>query len=254
MSMSLGEWSLFAGVLCFGIFVQSAAGFAAGLLIVPLLMFAGFPLPAAMAALLVATVPQNIGGVWSLRKHIQPRQIVWPAVGRLVGLPVGIAGLYLTRNWSPILVRQFVGMMVLLVTLSFIFLRVKPREHLHPAWAFLAFPMSGLMQGIVGMGGPPMVFWVAAHDWKTERSRGFLFALYLIGLLPVVVLLYWTFGDQVLEPSLAAILVFPLLIPATHLGVRFGTWLGRDRLRALTYTLLLCVGIAGIAAPLLRGY
>ena len=60
----------FAVILCAGIFVQAAAGFAAGLVIVPALLWCGYSIPAAQCSLLVATIPQNIWGVWSLRDSI----------------------------------------------------------------------------------------------------------------------------------------------------------------------------------------
>ena len=41
----------FAAILCAGIFVQAAAGFAAGLLIVPALLWCGYSIPAAQCAL-----------------------------------------------------------------------------------------------------------------------------------------------------------------------------------------------------------
>ena len=73
----------FAVILCAGIFVQAAAGFAAGLVIVPALLWFGYSIPAAQCSLLVATIPQNIWGVWSLRESIEPKQVVWPGIGRV---------------------------------------------------------------------------------------------------------------------------------------------------------------------------
>ena len=57
-------------ILCLGVFVQSAAGFAAGLTIIPALLWFGYSIPAAQCALLVASIPQNIWGVWSFRDSI----------------------------------------------------------------------------------------------------------------------------------------------------------------------------------------
>ncbi len=47
------------------IFIQAAAGFAAGLLIVSVLSWYGYPIPEAQAALIVATIPQNCWGCGS---------------------------------------------------------------------------------------------------------------------------------------------------------------------------------------------
>ena len=79
-------------ILCAGIFVQSAAGFAAGLTIVPALLWFGYSIPEAQCSLLVATIPQNVWGVWSLAQW-SAREVISPGLGRLVFFPLGVWGL-----------------------------------------------------------------------------------------------------------------------------------------------------------------
>lgn len=243
---------LMALILGFGVFVQSAAGFAAGLVIISLMLWSGYSLPEAIAALSVASIPQNLMGVWQLREEIEFKQSVWPAIGRLVFLPVGLIGLVAIQSWPPNAIRQLVGGVVLAITLMIIAVRPKPRERIHPLWAWIAFPVSGWMQGFVGMGGPAMVFWVMAHDWSTKKSRGFLFTMYMSTLVPAWLLMYWRFGKAVIEPSIMAACSIPFLWVATHLGIRVGSWLGRHRLRTVIIILLIAFGVAGLASPWIR--
>lgn len=238
-------------VLALGIFVQAAAGFAGGMLVIPMLLMMGYGVPEASAALMVATVPQNLVGAYSLRESIDVRSLIWPGVGRVVFFPVGLYVLsHLLINYSSNNIRQIVGAFVLLMTLLTISFRPKPKEHLHPVWAWIAFPASGFLQGVVGMGGPAMVIWVSAHDWSAKRMRAFLFGMYSISLIPVIGLLALQF--DILLPSLIAIAALPLLILATRLGLNLGNRLGRRRLRQLTLLLLLVMGVSGILAPWLR--
>ena len=240
----------FAAILSIGIFVQAAAGFAAGLLIVPALLWCGYTIPDAQCALLVATIPQNVWGVWSLRKSIEPSQVAWPGLGRILFLPVGIVVLKLMDSVDEATVRQIVGLIVLSVTLAIIYIRPKPQPRLHPIWAFIAFPLSGFFQGLVGMGGPAMVFWVQAHDWETQKSRGFLFTMYLVSILPALGFLYMAFGNQVVESGALALMMVPLLWGVTVFGLKFGTKMGRERLRRVTLLLLLVIGLAGVLGPM----
>ena len=241
----------FAAILCAGIFVQAAAGFAAGLVIVPALLWFGYSIPAAQCSLLVAKIPQNIWGVWSLRESIEPKQVVWPGLGRVLFLPTGIVALQWMSSVDEGTVRQLVGLIVLLVTLAIIFIRPTPRKRLHPFWALIAFPLSGFFQGLVGMGGPPMVFWVQAHDWSTEKTRSFLFMMYLVSIFPALAFLYLAFGDAVIEPGLVALAMIPVLWVVTYFGLKFGSMLGRQRLRRITLGLLLLMGVAGVFGPML---
>ena len=245
----LNTFAVLAIVLSLGIFIQSASGFAAGMLIISGLLWMGYPIPEAQVALLIATLPQNIWGVWSLRDAIDSRSLVWPAVGRLVFLPPGIATLWWLDGFPSERIKQVVGAVLLVVTISLIMLRVQPRRSLHPLWACLAFPSSGFLQGLIGIGGPSMVLWVQAHDWDTRRSRGFLFAMYLVSLPPALLLLGWTFGLRVGPVAVMSVALIPLQLLVTRQGLRLGTRLGRRRLRRVTLGLLVVMALLSLAAP-----
>ncbi len=235
--------------LCVGVFVQSAAGFAAGLTIVPALLWFGYSIPAANCALLVASIPQNLWGVWSFRDSIGVRDVAWPAVGRLLFFPLGISVVYQLESLDTNTIRQLVGGLLIAVTLTITWFHPQPREHLHPIWAWIAFPLSGFMQGVVGMGGPAMVFWVQAHDWGTRRSRGFLFAMYLSSLVPALTILGLVFGASVFRAGMTTAFTLPLLLLVTQVGLRAGTKLGRDRLKRVTLGLLFLMGVSGLLTP-----
>ncbi|WP_164103910.1 TSUP family transporter [Candidatus Laterigemmans baculatus] len=241
--------ALLAVVLCVGIFVQAAAGFAAGLLIIPLLLWCGFSIPEAQVSLLVATVPQNLWGVWKFRGTIRPGEVAFPALLRLLWLPLGVGVLVSLENLPSVRIRQVVGGVTLVVTLAIMLWRPQPRQRLHAGWSLVAFSVSGFLQGLVGMGGPAMVLWVQAHDWDTRRMRAFLFTMYLISLAPAILILWWFFGSRLLLPGLATMVLIPLLLAVTAVGLRTGTWLGRQRLRQVTLGLLLLLGVAGVCTP-----
>jgi uncharacterized membrane protein YfcA len=239
-------------VLSLGIFIQASSGFAAGLLTIPLLLLSGwFGIPEAQAALLVSTVPQNLYGVWSFRREISGRDLAGPGILRLLGLPVGALILYQVEGFPRQTLQQGVGAGVIVATLAILLLRPRPRHSVPAPYTVLAFFFSGLLQGLVGMGGPLMVFWVQAHDWGTRRSRGFLFSMYLISLLPAFLTLYLVFGDRVWKPMLLTSILVPWLWLVTWGGLRVGTWLGRERLRQVTLVLLLLLGLVAVLSPFL---
>jgi len=236
-------------VLSLGIFVQSAAGFAAGLLVIPSMLWAGFTIPEAQASLIIATIPQNLWGVWSFRDAAEPRRLLWPGLTRLAFLPIGVASLSYLESFSIVHLRQMVGLMVLIATSVMLGVNPTPREHLHRGWGWLAFPLSGYFQGLVGIGGPPMVLWVQAHNWDTRQSRVFLFSMYLISIIPALGVLLWFFGGRIVPVSIATVFAIPWLLLMTFLGLKLGTAIGRQGLRYVTYGLLLLTGAAGLAAP-----
>ncbi|WP_417746791.1 sulfite exporter TauE/SafE family protein [Rosistilla oblonga] len=248
--LPLEELAVFAAVFCLGIFVQSATGFAGGLVIMPLMLWAGQGIPETQAALLVATTPQNAWGLWQYRQTVQLKEFAFPATLRMASLPVGIAVLSLIDGFPVQFMRQLIGAVVILCVMMLLIFRPTPREHLHVGWTWLAFLSSGFFQGCTGTGGPMMVLWVQAHDWSTKRTRAFLFTMYLVSMLPAWGLLYYWFGQRIINPSLTAMAIIPLLLVATWMGLHVGTWLGRHRLRRVTMCVLLVVGLVGLLSPL----
>jgi hypothetical protein len=95
-----------------------------------------------------------------------------------------------------------------------------------------------------------MVFWVQALDWSTEKTRGFLFMMYLVSIFPALALLYLFFGNAVIEPGVLALAMLPILWVVTYFGLKFGSMLGRQRLRRITLGLLLIMGVAGVVGPM----
>ena len=236
-------------ILCVGIFVQAAAGFAAGLLIVPMLLWFGYSLPEAQCALLAATIPQNVWGVWTFRESIPARRVLRLGLLRIAFLPLGVWVVWSIDTLPTDTIRQIVGAVVLAMTVAIVIVQPQPRQQVNPLWSALVFPLSGFLQGVVGMGGPPMVFWIQAHDWSTRQVRGFLFAMFLVSIGPALGLLYYVFGDRVVRPGLTAIATTPVLLVATYFGLQVGTWLGRRRLRVVTLWLLALIGISALVSP-----
>ena len=242
----------FAAVVCAGIFVQSATGFAGGLVIIPLMLWAGHGVPEAQTAMLTATIPQNLLGIFQFRDTINTREMALPALLRFAAMPVGVATLVYVEGLPVDAVRQLVGGVVIGCVLLLMYVSPKPRSHVPIQWTLLAFLSSGYFVGLTGTGGPMMVLWVQAHEWSTRRSRSFLFVMYLLSIPPILFMLWLTFGDRVTRAFCSAVTLIPLLLLVTRIGLQVGTRLGRERLRRVTMWLLLLIGFLGLISPLLR--
>jgi uncharacterized protein len=242
-------WCWLGLILAVGSFAQGAVGFAAGLFVVPILVASHWTLAEAQAILLLATLVQNVWGSYSLRSHIPPRTLWLPALLRIAWMPAGVALQWLLHGFGPTVVRQSVGAAVLLVTTAVIVVRPTPRPQLHPFWTYFACSLSGIFQGLCCMGGPALVLWVQAHDWTSQRSRGFLFTQYLLSLFPTLLLLAAVFGNEVWRAVAFASLHLPIILAATYAGIRAGDRLSTDRLRTITLLLLLLLGISQVIGP-----
>ena len=93
--------------------VQAAVGFAAALLGLPLLLWAGNNLIEAQILIFTAMLPQNLFAVWKLRKSIDYREIIIPATVRIIAMPLGVAGLIVVMTWPDSAVNRLVGILIL---------------------------------------------------------------------------------------------------------------------------------------------
>lgn len=242
-----------ATILFFSSAVQSVIGFAFNLLAVPLLIWAGFSLAQAVAITSIPILVQVSLATWKLRSHVVWRDVLPASAIRYLTLPLGISLLYLVNRLDPTHVKQLVGVMLLLILAGQRWIRIRPREKLAFVWDLLAFSASGIMLGMLAMGGPPVVLWLMAHDWSALRTRAFMAALFLTAAPLQVVLLYWKLGESVASAFVVGLAMTPLVIAGSLLGIRLGNRLDREWLRRFILFFLFLTGVVSLFSPWLRG-
>ena len=241
-----------AFVLLLGAFAQGVIGFGVGLISIPLLILGGIPLPAAIAIMLVTMCYANAVSSFVYRKHI-----CWPTVTpvlitNLVGLPIGVLALYALDGINPELPKSIVGCFVLLAVLSQWFFKCRPREKLHASWGWAAGFSSGFIEGMVGMGSPPLVLYIMAHNWDVHKARTTIWVVFLADILPLLLLLWYTFGHEIVHATFWGVVFFPVTFVGTRLGNKIGHAIGIERLRRVAYVMLLLLGLITVVIPLVH--
>lgn len=252
--MDLQQLLIAVAVVMFAAGVQSAVGFGAGMIIVPVLIWVGLPIEHALALMSGAVFAQLSVKLWTYRREVPWQEVLWPmGAARLLGYAPGFALLWLLANQDTSVVKQSVGAMVLLALGLQLGLRVKPRKRLAQGWAWLAGTSGGMTAGAVGMGGPPLVLWVVAHDWPNKKARLYLWASFWILMplqLTVLVILF--------EPieQLKLICVGLATLPVALVGMSCGLWVGhripKRELRGAMIVLLLILGLTSLLGPMLE--
>ncbi len=238
-------------ILSLAAFVQATVGFAAALFGLPLMLWAGNNLVASQIMIITAMLPQNLLAVWKLRHSIDYSEVVLPAAIRISALPIGVAGLAVVMTWSAAGINQLVGVIILLAVAiqALVGIEWKSAKKLH--WLVITFGGSGILQGLSGMSGPPMVLWVHGQRYRADRARAFLFAMYISNFIPQLLLLWWRFGNAVLHSALIAALSLPLVLLGATLGLKLGTALGDRWLRPITYACLIALALTSLLQPIL---
>jgi uncharacterized membrane protein YfcA len=251
MPFTLSQYAAVCLVLLASSLVQGAVGFAAGLFGIPLLLQCGVSFPDAVAISLAAAAPQNIIPAWQLRREIDFRRATRPILIRLALLPLGVYALSLIGSENKGLASQLVGVIVLAIVAVQRAFRVAPQPALAPIWEWLAFGLGGFLLGLCGMGGPPMVLWVLAHDWPLNRGRAFLFYIFATGIVPQGLLLWMYFGTEMLDAMLLGAAALPAVLVGLYGGLALNRLIPERVLRAISVLVLILIAASAIAAPLL---
>ena len=157
----------------------------------------------------------------------------------LVGTAIGIAILAIISK------NQFqlgVGVSVLLACVVLFFL--KPSDQLkNPFIAWFAGLISGIMNGVAAISGPPMVVYAMLTQAEPKQNRAWLMTI--LGIASVLALV--SFGIAGFIDSTALLLVV-LVFPALYLGNYLGTYLfrrfGNSLYRRIALTVLVLIGVS----------
>ena len=232
--------------------VQASIGFGAGMIILPILVWARMPIEEILALMSGAVTAQLTVKLWHYRKEVPWRLVLWPVgVARVIGYVPGFALLWVLAGASTDIVKQAVGSMILIALGLQLGLRVKPKEKLAQGWAWLAGLSGGVTAGAVGMGGPPLVLWVVAHDWSAKRARLFLWASFWF-VMPIQIVVLVLMFEPATQMKMVGVGV--LTLPIAMLGTAAGLWLGhripKRQLRWAMIALLLVLGVTSLVGPM----
>lgn len=232
-----------------GSIIQSAVGFASGLLGIPLLVLSGFSLAEAATINIVSTSIQNISGAIQLRYEIVPSEMWLPVLIRSLAIPVGVLALGYVNAYDQAVVKQLIGGLLLAVVLLLWCSRAEPRERLALPWQMLAFSSSGFLMGFASIGGGPIVLYVNSVHWSAAKSRAFLFFLAATGVPIAVGMLFARFGTTIVPPATAALITLPIVLLGMNLGFRLGQRIDKPLFRRITFVLLVLIGVSAIVSP-----
>ena len=242
---------ILAGLIVFlSAVAQSTAGFGYALFATAPLLWLGIPLPNVIVLVTTCSLMQSTLGARRLRAHVPWRLVLTGTAVRLVGVVVGLLLLRRLVSLDRDTVRLVIGSVLCLLVIVQLLVRPRPVERVHPGWTAPAFLTSGLLAGFCAMGGPPLVLWLMAHDWSTQKTRGLLFAAFAISIPFQITFMALTFGTTVLRTVVLGIAYLPLVYLGARIGMPLGDRMSRRKLRALAYSILLFIGAAAIVGAL----
>lgn len=241
---------IIGGIVFFGIALQAMIGFGYALIATPLLLSAGLPLADIVVITTVTSTSQRLIFGYQMREHAQVKLYIPVVIASIFGIPIGIYILGIVSGESRDIVKQMVGIIILLTVIIQLTVKVQPKESIAKLWGYLAGVIAGVLAGFANIGGPPHVIWVYAHNWTKEQLRAAPLLL-SIPMIPVqLVLLFYAF-DVPANVFLFGLLLSPIALIANEAGQAIGK---RFNMATLRMTVILSLGLIGtyyVVQPLL---
>ncbi|MCK5055310.1 MAG: sulfite exporter TauE/SafE family protein [Candidatus Aminicenantes bacterium] len=237
-------------VLTAGSIIQSSSGFGFGLFAIPLLLFLGFSLPAAVMIVVIGSAIQKIFAVIALWKAVNWKELSPFMMVGLLSLPLGVYFMYSLTFLDQSSVKQVIGFCVFVLLILQWKGRLRTGEHIHRFWGYLAGFFSGFFNGLANIGGPPLVLWILAHRWSNEKMRVTPLAFSLIFVPFQLLFMFLVFGSAVLvDPVWKAALSIPFIFAGTRIGLKIGGKISKEYLRIYMGVLLFLIALVSMIGP-----
>jgi len=217
-------------------------GFGSGLIAVGALAFVLPELRDVIVVLLLVNLPAEAYVVISSWRHISWRGVLLVMAGVAAGIPLGT---WLLSAGDLGALLTLLGVVMVVVGGVFLLTPDRPPRPV-PAWT--APPvglLSGVLTGLFGTGGPPLIFYYQLRGADKSAFRGTLMAIFLL-MTVVRVPSYAVFG-LITAPRLWSSLA---LVPAAILGAFVGNRI-HLRIDEATFRRLVSLGLVAIGIMLL---
>lgn len=234
----LSTVTVVAGVL------RGVTGFGAALLMAPVFSF--FMSPSGTTfALLLTNIAASVQLFQESRRDIPWGTIVRLAPSALVAIPVGV---WLLTALDAEVIRRIIGLVVLvLAVLLLAGWRYRGRRGLLSD--SVTGLTSGLLQGIAGIGGPPVILYLMASDLSVRTARAAMSMFFgLVGVISMLALL--ATGEVTATDMTRGAIAVPIHLFGAYLGsIGFGLLMrwGERPVRLVSIALLLVAGLMALA-------
>jgi len=148
-------------------------------------------------------------------RHVQWRPVFWLVVGMTVCTPLGLATLaFLSADAA----RLVIGLLIF-ASITLLARGVRLPERPPPWITILVGAVSGVMNGIAAMAGPPAVVYFLALQHPPRVMRASTITYFTLTAIAALIPLSWQ-GLATRETALWALIALPALVAGQWLGTR----------------------------------
>lgn len=219
-------------------FIQGLTGFGFGMVAMslsPLLI----NIKQANVLVTILSLLISIFVTWSVRHAVDFRRILPIFFGAIIGVPIGI---YLLKVLQPKIIKIILGIILITFSTYSIFRKEESIRHIRRRWAFPVGILSGILNGVINMGGPPVIIYTYYQEWDKDSIKATLIVYFAIcSSYKVTLLILSKFV------TLEIIKMGGILLPVVYFSAFVGTvWfekVNKEQMQKITFSILICLGL-----------
>ena len=219
--------------------VQGIAGFAFGLICVPFLSILFSPPQAVGINFIIGSVNVLVILTMLIRKFSLSRMAGWTVLSILCAIP----GTFLITSIDRSTALFFIGASILLVaTWSMGVRRSRSTLFRHPVTGYGASILSGFLMGAFSLAGPPMLLFLSNSSLSQDEIKADV-QFYFLALSIFILPFYLHNGVLTLESARIGLVLSPVVVPFTALGVVLGRRIPRSHFLLIVHIGLIILGV-----------
>ncbi|TEA78937.1 sulfite exporter TauE/SafE family protein [Allopusillimonas ginsengisoli] len=236
-----------------GVYFQTVTGF--GLSMIVMGMAGGMGVASVATLASVVSIVALVNSAVALRgthHHINWRLIGYMVAGVLPASVLGVIVLDFLSDSAADIIQLLLGLVIAYGGINFAW-RPKPLTSLSGRASFVYYGfLGGLIGGMFGIPGPPLIFHLYRQPMTLPQIRGLLIFINAVVALART-LFVGAQGQLGMDVIVLSAVCLPMVAIATVLGKRFPPPLSADAMRRLAFAVLVIMGMA-LMLPVLLGY
>jgi len=228
---------LLAVVFLLAGFIQGLTGFGFGMVA---MSFAPMFINIKQANVLVTILAlfNGLFVIWTVRHAVDFKKIVPIVLGAFLGVPIGV---YLLKVLQPEIIKIILGIILISFSTYSIFRKDSTRR-VGKLWVVPVGILSGILDGLIHMGGPPVIIYTYYQNWDKDSIKATLITYFTMSAAykVFVLLLSKLVNLEILQMG-------GILLPIVYCGAFLGfLWFARvnqEQMRKITFSLLICLGL-----------
>ena len=233
-------------VILFSGFIRGFLGFGSGLITIPILSFLYTPIFAVVFNIIIE-IPTTIYLTFVGAKSCKFKEINLMFFSMMLSIPLGIFFLVIIDQQLIRIIMSFLVIFFVLLIASGWRLKSRITKYI----LFVTGSISGLMQGITGMGGPPFATILLSKGDSDNITRGNILIM-STGIVTSSIISMYCFNLFTKDIFLVGIISSPFYIFSSFCGSLFYNLSGNKYFRNISLLVLAIIGFSTLTSALLN--